>query len=167
MEQVLKWFIKDKVVLDIGTGNGIKARRIQGFEAKEVWGVEPDKQEALKAKNNLSSEHVLDSRVQDLDDSFHGKFDIVTIINFCLPCKEIPEVAEKASKLLKNEGKLIIGAYDIPYIKEKDHFFHVFSEHFTETYCLPLSTLPCSLFIDRLALVFEKRSDSTPNTLMD
>lgn len=96
----LRSIIKNKDILDFGTGNGgflIQAKKY----AQKVFGCDLDKSlDEHYKQNNLEVKHSLDE--------FNQKFDVITMFH-CLEHIETPEpVLKKIKEYLKPNGKLII-----------------------------------------------------------
>ena len=97
-------------ILDFGAGNGELVRRLPGITSIEAWVYEPTPALMAEARENLAGFDTV-RFVQDLASAEPGSFDYV----FCLevfehlPEKETTEALQAIHRLLKRNGRAVIG----------------------------------------------------------
>lgn len=106
-----------KRILDVGFGLGFNSKMMSELKG-DVYGVEPDKTAYDYAVNNnmISKTKALNCKLQDLPDELVGTFDIVTLFLYNIPILERYTISNMLSKVVKNNGIVIIGLYDEFYI---------------------------------------------------
>lgn len=101
---------KGKTVADVGTRDGRFVPLFQELGAKEVYGIDPDK-EALKQaveKGLLDEQHALPYRLQDLPKEIRETFEIATVFNFNIPISEQADFFVQLYESLPEGGQAIM-----------------------------------------------------------
>lgn len=101
---------RDKIVVDIGTRDGRFIPLFRDLGAKEVFGIDPDKDALRKAldSNILDEEHVLPVKLQDLPETMRGKFEVATIFNFNMPRTEQDGFFQQLYEILPKKAEIVM-----------------------------------------------------------
>ncbi len=99
-----------KVVGDIGTRDGRYVRTLKDLGAKEVYGIEPNKEELEKAVQTgvLDFEHAIPFTLQDIPDNLRRKMDVVVVFNFIMILAEYDRFFKTVYHVLPEEGQMVI-----------------------------------------------------------
>ncbi len=104
----IKWLPANRKgrLLDVGCGNGYFLGKMQVL-GWDVYGVEPNRKAALKARSLLNSEAVFISQLESID--FDGQsMDVITMNHVVEHLLEPVKTLERCFKILKPGGLLII-----------------------------------------------------------
>ena len=74
--ELLKEYAKDKIVLDIGCGEGDMSKKIYSFGAKSVYGIDVSSRLVEIAKKNALNQR-LSFEVKDIQKDMEGKYDLI------------------------------------------------------------------------------------------
>jgi len=102
--------IKDKKVIEVGSGSGRIINKLNLFNPSKIVAIEPSKAIEVAKKNNKgSSIEFLNIRGQDLN--FNEEFDYIFSLGVIHHIPEYEIVCKKIYKTLKPGGKFIIWVY--------------------------------------------------------
>lgn len=101
---------QDKVVVDVGTRDGRFIPLFRDLGAKEVFGIDPDKEALQEAmdKGILDEEHALPVKIQDLPESLRDTFEVATIFNFNMPRTEQDSFFQQLYKNLPDDAQVVM-----------------------------------------------------------
>ncbi len=97
-------------VLDFGSGGGLPGIPLKLiFPTAEIYCLDSRRKKMLAVKNmikklDLSGCFTIVSRLEEMDENWHGKFDYIV----CRSVKILPEYKEKLFKLIKPGGKIVL-----------------------------------------------------------
>jgi len=99
-----------KTVVDVGTRDGRYVQMFTDLGAKEVYGVDPDKEELEKAVNQglLDERHALTCTLQDLPKEKMGTFEVATVFHFNMPIPEQKGFFIKLYESLTKNGQVVM-----------------------------------------------------------
>jgi SAM-dependent methyltransferase len=108
-------------ILDVGFGVGDDASEMRSHGAI-VYGVEPHKASYEQAINqgNIDADKAYNCKIQDLPEEHRGTFDVVTLLKYNIYNSERDMVMQALNKAVAPNGSVIIGAYDLNYVKNTD-----------------------------------------------
>lgn len=94
-----------------------------------MYGVEPDKvaYDWAISNNMISKDKALNCTLQEIPNELVGTFDIVTLFLYNIPFRERYTIGNMLSKVVKNNGIVIIGLHDKIFING-DQFISPVSE---------------------------------------
>lgn len=127
-------------ILDVGCGGGLYLSKIRDKAGAECYGIELNMRRLRFAKDEyrLNNIYALPIQSEFWLDEHEGSFDLITLWDVIEHVNSPREVFDAASKLLKDDGLLIM---DTPC---RDTFYHKFGEY---TYRLSKGTAPTFLNI--------------------
>ncbi len=98
------------VVADVGTRDGRFIPLFKRLGAKEVYGIDPDREELEKAieKGSLDKQHAIPAMVEDLPQELKGTFDVATVFNFSIPITERAKFIHSLSEVLSPTGQVVM-----------------------------------------------------------
>jgi len=102
--------IKNKRIMEVGTGSGRILKNLIKFSPKHLTGVEPSN--AIKvAKKNIGLNKVTFLNIKGEDINFNEKFDFIFSLGVIHHIPQYEKVLKNISKSLKKNGKFIIWVY--------------------------------------------------------
>lgn len=107
--------IKNKVVLDVGTRDGVNAFMLKKIRPKSIIAIDPDKSQFPQ---NTQDIQFIDKTLQDFSKTTNDKFDTVTVFLWNIPFGEYDHFLNSVKKVLAPDGTLIIGIHDDIYYKD-------------------------------------------------
>jgi SAM-dependent methyltransferase len=114
--------IKDKTIMEVGSGLGSLVRFLRENGAADVWAVEQD-EEAAKysiAIGNVGGDRCLAVSAQNLSHDYDKTFDMIVMSQALItPFAAWEPVIAKISQLLKPEGVFVLGYTDKMYHDDK------------------------------------------------
>lgn len=119
---------KDRVVADIGAGDGRFVPLFRELGASEVYGIDSD-QEALQEAINkgvLDEQHALPHRFQDLPDEVRGSFEIAAIFNFNMPYSEQADFFQQLYNSLPENGQVVMTVAEDEVLQNTRQFIEPF-----------------------------------------
>ena len=102
--------IKNKKVMEVGTGSGRIIKNLIKFSPKHITGIEPSKAIEV-AKKNIGLKKVKFLNIKGEDISFNKKFDFIFSLGVIHHIPQYEIVLKKISKSLKKNGKFIVWVY--------------------------------------------------------
>jgi len=101
---------KDKTVLDIGTRDGRFIPLFESLGAKEVFGIDPDRQalEEAVSRGSIDKEHALPVKLQELPQEMRGKFQVAAILNLNIALSEQKEFFRELHDIMPRDGQVIM-----------------------------------------------------------
>lgn len=79
---------------------------------------EPDQSSLVEARK-LNLENYYESTAQSLPSSLNGQFDLATMFLWNIHLTQYDQVARRLTKLIKPDGKVIIGMHDDDYCNDR------------------------------------------------
>ena len=101
--------IKNKRIMEVGTGSGRILKNLIKFSPKHLTGVEPSN--AIKVAKNIGLNKVTFLNIKGEDINFNEKFDFIFSLGVIHHIPQYEKVLKNISKSLKKNGKFIIWVY--------------------------------------------------------
>lgn len=101
---------QDKVIADVGTRDGRFIPLFRKLGAKEIYGIDPDKEELEKSiqAGLLDRDHAIPTLIQDIPQHLKGKFEVATIFNLNMPISERAGFFSSLSNSLAPNGEVVM-----------------------------------------------------------
>ncbi|MBI2028616.1 MAG: class I SAM-dependent methyltransferase [Candidatus Levybacteria bacterium] len=101
---------QDKIVADVGTRDGRFIPLFRKLGAKEVYGIDPDKEELEKAiqAGLLDRDHAIPKLLRDIPEPLKGTIEVATIFNFNMPTSERAGFFSSLSDALAPNGEVVM-----------------------------------------------------------
>ncbi len=114
--------LENKVILDIGTRNGLNCITMKNLGAKMVFGIDIDDSrfneldEDIRLKNDIQ---LIKINLLDYEIDNSNKFDIITCFLWNMPLPLYDKIIKKILLLLKSNGTFYVGIHDYLYKYDK------------------------------------------------
>ena len=103
--------IKNKVVMEVGSGSGRILKNLLKFNPKKIIGVEPSKAINVARKNNNESKKIIFKNIKGEDIKDIKKYDFVFSLGVIHHIPNYKKVCENIYNSLKTNGKFICWVY--------------------------------------------------------
>ena len=103
--------IKNKVVMEVGSGSGRILKNLLKFKPKKITGVEPSKAINIARKNNNESKKIIFKNIKGEDIKDLKKYDFVFSLGVIHHIPNYKKVCENIYNSLKTNGKFICWVY--------------------------------------------------------
>ena len=103
--------IKNKVVMEVGSGSGRILKNLLKFKPKKITGVEPSKAINVARKNNNESKKIIFKNMKGEDIKDLKKYDFVFSLGVIHHIPNYKKVCENIYNSLKTNGKFICWVY--------------------------------------------------------
>lgn len=135
LELLLNENLKGKILLDVGSSNGLLTSKLLQHGLKEIYGVEPNKSAVDFARNKISKATFFQSTADKIPLG-NSKVDIVTLFDVIehVPQNSENEVFEEIARVLKKGGVLFLSTpNNNPLTNFLDPAWYFGHRHYTET----------------------------------